>query len=310
MKLGSDFNTLAISGSGKVTAPLVFVGYGITAMDHKYDEYHGIDVKDKVVLILRKEPQQNNPHSVFDGTKASRYALFGEKVSNAYAHGAAAVILINDHYGMKRTEKGQEKAWQAAVDQLTKVRKEFVAKADPKPGEVEKYRAEVNRLAGQIQRIGNRLESDFDDVLTFRGAGTDSKRKNLPIYFAKRSAFDPMIKAAFDGMDLAALEAAIDKDLKPVSRALTDWNVVCEANVVHKRAEVKNVVGVLEGEGPLANETVILGAHYDHLGYGGRSNRIAPQTIAIHNGADDNASGTAVLLEIARSMARQPEKPK
>ena len=97
LSLAKNFTPLAIGGSAKISAPFVFVGYGITAPKLKYDDYAGLDVKGKVVIILRKEPQQNNPHSLFDGTNPSRHALFVTKVSNAFQHGAAAVIMINDH---------------------------------------------------------------------------------------------------------------------------------------------------------------------------------------------------------------------
>src|SRR5207248_8313672 len=69
-----------------------------------------------------------------------------------------------------------------------------------------------------------------------------------------------------------------------------------------------NVVGVLEGSGPLADETVVVGAHYDHLGHGGLlSGSLAFLSRDIHNGADDNASGTAMVLEMARRLARRPD---
>jgi Iap family predicted aminopeptidase len=64
----------------------------------------------------------------------------------------------------------------------------------------------------------------------------------------------------------------------------------------------------LEGEGPLADETIVVGAHYDHLGRGGAGS-LAPWTRDIHNGADDNASGTSALLEVARRLAERGEKP-
>jgi Zn-dependent M28 family amino/carboxypeptidase len=72
--------------------------------------------------------------------------------------------------------------------------------------------------------------------------------------------------------------------------------------------EVKNVAAVLEGQGPLADETIVVGAHYDHLGTGGAGS-LAPWTRDIHNGADDNASGTAALLEVAHRLAARGEKP-
>jgi hypothetical protein len=108
--------------------------------------------------------------------------------------------------------------------------------------------------------------------------------------------------------DLATLEKEIDVDLVPRSVELVGWKAVGQANVVQKKAQVKNVIAVLEGDGPQADETIVIGAHYDHLGLGGAGS-LAPWTTAIHNGADDNASGTATLLEVAHRLASGP-KPK
>ena len=104
LTLGEQFTPLAIGGSAKFAAPMVFVGYGITAPKLKYDDYAGLDVKGKVVVVLRKEPQQKNPHSLFDGTSPSRHALFVTKVSNAFQHGAAAVVMVNDHAELSRSQ--------------------------------------------------------------------------------------------------------------------------------------------------------------------------------------------------------------
>ena len=75
LKLGTDFNPLAVGGSHTFDAPAVFVGYGITAKDEKYDDYAGIDVKGKVVIVLRHQPQRSNPHGLF-GKHDSPYAAF------------------------------------------------------------------------------------------------------------------------------------------------------------------------------------------------------------------------------------------
>lgn len=66
---------------------------------------------------------------------------------------------------------------------------------------------------------------------------------------------------------------------------------------------LKNVAGVLEGNGPLANETIVIGAHYDHLGYGGSGSLSAQKKLAIHHGADDNGSGTTGMLELVRRFS-------
>jgi hypothetical protein len=70
---------------------------------------------------------------------------------------------------------------------------------------------------------------------------------------------------------------------------------------------LRNVVASLAGAGPVAEETVIVGAHYDHLGRGGWGSLAIGANEEIHNGADDNASGTAVLLEVARQLAARGE---
>jgi hypothetical protein len=119
---------------------------------------------------------------------------------------------------------------------------------------------------------------------------------------------DQVVRAAL-GKSLAELEKQIDQGPTPMSHELTGWRAVGQASVQREEVEVKNVIGVLEGEGPLASETLILGAHYDHLGWGGPGSA-APGVHEIHNGADDNGSGTTVLIEVARELVAQEKKPR
>lgn len=77
-----------------ITAPLVFAGYGITAPGVHYDDYRGIDVRGKIVAVFEHEPQENDPHSPFNGTGNTRYATNRVKAVNAQAHGAVAVIVM------------------------------------------------------------------------------------------------------------------------------------------------------------------------------------------------------------------------
>ncbi len=307
LKAGEQFNTLAVGGSAAVEAPVVFVGYGITAEDAEYDDYAGLDVTGKVVLLLRKEPDQANPHSVFDGTASSRHAHFTTKISNAYAHGAAAVILVNDHFGIQQAAETARKQWSDAVDALVKHRTEFQKLQKPSAEDAAKHREEVSKLAAQVQGLHEKLQGNLDEVLGLEGAGADSSHRKLPVFFARRQPIDQILEEVL-GKNLATLEAEIDSDLKPRSQNLDGWKVICESNINFQKATLRNVAAFLEGEGPRAHETVIVGAHYDHLGMGGPGS-LAPWTKAIHNGADDNASGTAVLLEVARSFAARDEKP-
>ena len=109
-----------------------------------------------------------------------------------------------------------------------------------------------------------------------------------------------MLKSALH-KSLTEIEEAIAKDLTPESAPLKGWSAAVSLSIAREKIAVKNVVGILDGAGPLAKETVVLGAHYDHLGYGGKgSGSLAAGTKAIHHGADDNASGTTALIELAR----------
>src|SRR6185312_6097855 len=119
LQLGKDFNPLAIGGSGKLDFPLVFAGYGISAKDEDYDDYAGLNVEGKAVIVLRHEPEQANPHSVFNGTRHSDHAPFARKLSNAYEHGAAAIIFCTDEFDIEKTVAQRSKRWQNAIDELS-----------------------------------------------------------------------------------------------------------------------------------------------------------------------------------------------
>ena len=93
-----DFVPLNFSAPGKISGPVVFVGYGITAPEYNYDDYDGIDVKGRIVLMLRHEPQEFDEKSVFAGKAYTQHAQFSSKATNAKIHGAAGVILINDRF--------------------------------------------------------------------------------------------------------------------------------------------------------------------------------------------------------------------
>jgi len=91
-----DFVPFNFSATGKLAGAVVFAGYGITAPEYNYDDYAGLDVKGKVVLVLRHEPQEADEKSVFEGKTYTQHAQFASKASNAKMHGAAGVILVSD----------------------------------------------------------------------------------------------------------------------------------------------------------------------------------------------------------------------
>jgi hypothetical protein len=91
-----DFVPFNFSSTGQLAGNVVFAGYGITAPEYNYDDYAGLDVKGKIVMVLRHEPQESNEKSVFEGKTYTQHAQFASKASNAKMHGAAGVILVSD----------------------------------------------------------------------------------------------------------------------------------------------------------------------------------------------------------------------
>ena len=136
-----------------------------------------------------------------------------------------------------------------------------------------------------------------DDIPAWKGS--PSSRAGL---VAARVTLAAMKRA---GVDAAALATPIAADMKPRSRTLGVKGSIRVA-VAHERARTANVVGKLAGSDPsVAGECVVVGAHYDHLGFGGENSASPDQIGQPHLGADDNASGTAALLAVARAFASQ-----
>ncbi len=89
--MNDEFVPFNFSSSGKVSAAIVFAGYGITAPEYNYDDYVNLDVKDKVVLVLSHEPQEYDASSVFEGKVYTDHAQFYSKAANARRHGIREV---------------------------------------------------------------------------------------------------------------------------------------------------------------------------------------------------------------------------
>jgi len=102
---------------------------------------------------------------------------------------------------------------------------------------------------------------------------------------------------------VADLRSEIDQGLGSISFEL-DRKVSARVNLKFEKETATNVIGFIEGSDPILNkEYIIIGAHYDHLGYGGhKSGSLNPDSMQIHNGADDNASGTAGILELSHKL--------
>lgn len=237
---GEEFTPLPFSASGEAAGEVVFAGYGIPAADEGWDDYAGLDVQGKVVLVLRFSPHGDDPAS-----KLQPYMALRRKAAEARARGAVALLVTTGPVESKDTAP---------------------------------------------------VKISFD--ASFADAG-------LPAF----GISTPLAEALFagQGFTLAELQHRMNERLEPAARPL-GVQARLVADVVQQRATTANVLGLLRGSDPkLADEVVVVGAHFDHLGWGGEgSGSLEPQQPAIHNGADDNASGVAGLLEVARALAAAP----
>ena len=120
---------------------------------------------------------------------------------------------------------------------------------------------------------------------------------------------EPLARLRYDNAGLAGIPVAVISK-QAAEKLANAKELTLTTDVVRVEVPAYNVIGVLEGSDPvLKNETIILGAHYDHLGRGGEGS-LAPRSGEIHHGADDNASGTAGLIELARIFSAQRPKLK
>ena len=245
LKSPQDFVPLNLSSAGKISGELVFAGYGITAPEYNYDDYAGLDVKDKIVLLLRHEPQEFDDKSVFEGRSYTAHSQISSKATNAKMHGAKAVLLVND------------------------------AAAHP---------------------------NDTDQLEKF---GTTAGPANAGIEFAQVKVETADKWLALAGKNLASIEGGIDKDLHPESFALpASLHIDLDVDIRREVKTVHNVGAYLPGE---TSEYVIIGAHYDHLGLGEQFSMAPSLAGTVHPGADDNASGTAGVLELAHWFSQEPK---
>ena len=219
--------------------PLVFAGFGLSAPDVRYDDYDGVDVNGKAVIIFSHEPQETDANSPLNGNRPMPQTTVYKKAEAARNRGARLLLVVGDP--------------SHAADQG--------------------------------------LYHSFE-------VSPDADEAGIPILRVRRDIIQPLLNK----WSLDALARQIDRDLRPRSRPLKDATVDYTEFLSRNRRTVRNVVGVLPGSDPArAREAIVIGAHYDHVGLGGRLSVTPERAGEIHNGADDNASGTASVIEMARA---------
>jgi hypothetical protein len=241
LKINEDYVPFSFSSPGEAGGSgVVFAGYGISAPEFSYDDYAGLDVKDKVVVVLRYEPSTFAAKSGNGNQGMTHHSQLVTKAINARNHGAKALVVLNGKLG-----DGEE------------------------------------------------------DLLTRFGSVSGPENVGIVMVQTKNAVADDWFKAA--GKSLADTQASINTNAKPASFPFPDTvKVGVTVGITVTRATVNNVVAYLPGQ---TDEYVIIGAHYDHLGYGNFDSLAPSQIGKIHPGADDNASGTAGVLALASVIA-------
>lgn len=242
---GTDFNVLAFSGNGTVTAPVVFVGYGIEAGENGYSSFaQDTSLEGKIALILRFEPMDDAGKSRWGEGAWSMRAALEPKIRAAFARKAAGVILVNP----------------PGAD-------------DPR----------VSRLE-TIDSVGAQQQ----------GAG--------PVVMLSIDAADRLVKAGDpQGRSLQDLRKLADEGTTLIE--LSNAPASLTASIERKPTMTDNVIGLLPGAGTLADQHIVIGAHYDHVGYGTFGSRDPQGRGKLHPGADDNASGTSAMIMLAHLLS-------
>jgi hypothetical protein len=261
IEVGDDFSPMTGSGSGEVAGDVVFAGYGISAPAFHYDDYAGLDVTGRIVVVLDHEPQEHDEKSRFNGRARTAYAAGVSKVETAARHGAAALLIVPDvaqHATSRRLNPDRE--W-------------------PANPSVRDRRFDL---------------AETDDEHT------------LPAALISENLADQLLGGDKDGRSISDLQRAIDQALSGRTRETeirapasftAGTRATLTVRIDHERIATHNVVGYVPGSDPeRRSELVVVAAHFDHDGLDSEGR--------IYNGADDDASGTAGVLEVADAFAQ------
>ncbi len=156
--------------------------------------------------------------------------------------------------------------------------------------------------------VKGKLSDENDDLipLLYDKSSADA---GIGVINMTRKAVNRILKST--GKSIEELEKIYNQTKNEAHQALNiNKKMLVSIGVMQKKTKTENIIAVLPGEDKkLKDEWIVIGAHYDHLGYGGEgSGSRMPDTMAVHNGADDNGSGTVALLEIAKAMKNRPHK--
>jgi hypothetical protein len=277
------FGGMGGAAEGTVTAPVVFVGFGISEPSAGFDELKGLDLKGKVVLLLTEAPGKDNPLSPFQAKKELK-----DKYFPAMPQGDMMAMMMRG--GPQRFNKLAEiqKLGPAAILQVANTGKDAAIfnslSAVRKPSD---ERPIVNKPRRRLSLAG--------DTGSGMGMGGGAQATTI-----SREMANFLLEGT--GQTVDDLKKKIETTMKPASMAVPGAKATIVTTAKTALVRGINVLGIIEGSDPkLKDEYFVVGAHYDHNGMWGDY---------IYNGADDNGSGSVGVLNIAKAVAASPVKPK
>ncbi len=271
---------------GTLTAPVVFIGYGINEPSIKWDELKGLNLKGKIVLMLSEAPGKDDPKSPFQANKElkDKYFPAGPQFQ--------MMMMMPPGRGPAMFNKMTEiaKLGPAAIAIVQNTGKDsdiFKSLSAVRP--VSDERAIINKPRQRLSIAGD------------SGAGMGMMgMPNVTTLSFTREMANMLLEGT--GKTIDDLKKQIETTSKPVSMDVPGAKVTIATTAKVGFVRGVNVLGVIEGSDPkLKNEYFVVGAHYDHNGR---------WEDYIYNGADDNGSGSVGVMNIARAIAASPVKPK
>ncbi len=237
LRLDTDFAPFSFSQNNSFNGEVVFAGYGFEINEDslKWNDYHGIEVKGKVALILRGDPEIEKTTSPF-----IRYSRDRDKVLEAKDQGVSAVLLVSG--------------------------------------------------------------KSFDPDDKFEPLVKGEQSVGIPVFRITRRVADLILESKKQTIE--EMEKALNQSRKPFSFP-AEVVLSGTSDLIQTTVPTRNVVMEISGiDKELREEFVVIGAHFDHLGMGGPgSGSRIPDSVGVHYGADDNASGVAMALELAKKLA-------
>ncbi len=293
LKLIDEWMPLGFSASDSLeNLPLVDVGYGISAKNLNYDDYRGVDLKNCVAVAIDAVPDR----------KFDDYADLRRKALAAREAGAKALIILADISQEKYKKLNYDNLGDAGLPVIVVSGQGFTKTNPlrlPKTGAGARS-ADGTEYSGNVttKPDGTRIVAKSDGT-TFTYKIQERKEGNS--VYSKRVDTKTLVKNP-DGTSLELENDYLFHDRDGEKEE--DFTVSISTELLRQTSEAYNVIGVLEGnDTQLKTEAIVIGAHYDHLGRGGQGS-LAVNSTAIHHGADDNASGVAAMLELARTFTK------